>query len=169
MLALAAAFVLGWRVMPKVWPAVRSALVPQPTPAPSAAPEPYVPRGTAAVGDPVGANDSLIYYFYKDYCPYCREIEPLMAGLPDRITLPDGTPSDVKLVPVNKVEDTGLALITAWYDAHDVPEEKRYVPAVVIGGRYLFAGAEIIADLADALAAGEGLRTAVIDGAARVP
>ena len=55
------------------------------------------------------------------------------------------------------------------YEKYGVEEEKRYVPAVVIGERYLFAGDEIIAQLAEALTAGEGLQTPLLNGAERQP
>ena len=171
-LALSVSFILGWRVMPRAWPRILKGIVypvfPQLKP-PAPEPELYEPRSTAAMGDPVMPGDSLVYYFYKDYCPYCRELEPLTAGLPERITLPDGTSSDVRLVCVNKVEERGLELITGYYEAHGIPEERRYVPAVVIGDRYLFTDEEIIPQMMNALAAGEGLATPVLDGSARVP
>ena len=168
--ALILGFALGWRVMPKVWPGIRDALLggtkteaaAQPTP------EPYVPKATAAFDDPIAATDSLIYYFYKDYCPYCRELTPLMEGLPAEVTLPDGTRSAVRLVCLNKVEEAPAAVIAAYYGDHDVPEDRQYVPAVVIGDRYLFPGSEIIAQLLEALTAGEGLNTPVLNGAQRL-
>ena len=168
LLALLAAFLAGWRAMPRVWPELKKAVVYPVFPhlAPTAAPTavPYTPRSTAAFGEEVAPTDSLVYYFYKDYCPWCRQLEPLMAALPGEIPLPDGTMSAVKLVCLNKVEEQALKIITAYCDAHDVPEERRFVPAVVVGDRYLFAGEEIIDGLLDALLAGEGLRTPLLDG-----
>ncbi len=170
--ALVAVFVLGWRVMPKVWPGIKDAVVYpvfpdlKPTPAPTQ--EPYTPAGGYAFGDPVTETDSVIYYFYKDYCPWCRQLEPLTAGLPKQVTLPDGTKSDVKMVCLNKVEDKYLQIITEYYEQHGVPEEEQYVPAMVIGDRYLFAGEEITGQLLEALVAGEGLKTPLLDGNTRV-
>lgn len=169
--ALIIVFLLGWRVMPRIWPGLKEAVVypvfPRMKPEPAPTPEPYMPKSDSAYGDAVSESDSLIYYFYKDYCPYCRELEPLTAGLPKMITLPDGTVSAVRLVCLNKVEDEYLRIITDYYDAHDVPDERRYVPAMVIGDRYLFLGSEIIDQLMDALMAGEGLNTPMLDGATR--
>ncbi len=171
--ALMAVFLLGWRVMPKVWPGIKEAVVypvfPQMKPAPAPTQEPYAPKSTAAFEDAIAATDSLIYYFYKDYCPWCRQLEPLTAGLPKQITLPDGTRSAVKLVCLNKVEDEPLAIITAYYDMYGVPDEKRLVPAMVIGDRYLFGGDEIGAQLLEAMLAGEGLKTPLLNGTDRVP
>ncbi len=172
-LALTAAFLLGWRVMPKVWPGIREAVVypvfPQLKPAPAPTQEPYQPKSSAAWGDPVAESDSLIYYYYKDYCPWCRQLEPLTAGLPGQIILPDGRKSDVKLVCLNKVEEPMLQVITEYYEKYDVPEEEQYVPAMVIGERYLFAGEEIISQLMEALIAGEGPQTPLLDGGQRTP
>ncbi len=168
-LALAAAFALGWRVMPKVWPSIKAVFAGQPKTEAQAQPDLYTPKSNAAFDDPVSTSDSLIYYFYKDYCPWCRQLEPLTAGLPKTVTLPDGTRSAVKLVCLNKVEEGPLKVITDYYGAHAVPEERQYVPALVIGDRYLFAGEEIVGQLMDALVAGEGLNTPLLNGAERVP
>lgn len=171
--ALISMFVLGWRLMPKAWPSIKEAIVypifPQMRPAEpeKPAPELYTPKSTAAFGDPIGETDSLIYYFYKDYCPWCKQLEPLTAGLPKQITLPDGTKSNVKLVCLNKVEDKYLQIITEYYKSAGIEEEKQYVPAMVIGDRYLFAGDEIIGQLMEALTAGEGMQTPLLDGNSR--
>ncbi|MBR3739837.1 MAG: hypothetical protein IKN04_05165 [Clostridia bacterium] len=169
--ALIAVFLLGWRVMPNIWPGIKEAVVypvmPQLKPTPAPTQEPYQPKSTAAFGDPIAATDSLIYYFYKDYCPWCRQLEPLTAGLPETITLPDGTQSAVKLVCLNKVEEPMLQVITAYYEQYGVPEEEQYVPAIVIGGRYLFTYNEIVPQLMEALTAGEGLTTPLLNGAER--
>ena len=171
LLTLVLVFVLGWRVMPKVWPGIKEAVVypvfPQMKPTPAPTPEPYVPEGGIALGDPIDETDSVIYYFYKDYCPWCRQLEPLTAGLPKEITLPDGTKSAVKLVCLNKVEDDMLQIITRYYEEHGIPEEKQYVPAMVIGDRYLFAAEEIVPQLMEALMAGEGIKTELLDGKKR--
>lgn len=174
--ALIAMFVLGWRIMPKIWPSIKEAIVypifPQMRPAEKAAPanpepELYTPKSTASFGDPIEASDSLIYYFYKDYCPWCKQLEPLTSGLPKQITLPDGTKSNVKLVCLNKVEDEALKVITEYYEANGIAEDRQYVPAMVIGDRYLFTGDEIMGQLYDALLNGEGLETKLLDGSTR--
>ena len=172
--ALGLAFLAGWRVMPRVWPAIKTHVVyevfPQlePTPAPVVTPAPYVPQSSAAFGDPVHATDSVVYYFYKDYCPYCAALEPLTAGLPDAVTLPDGSRSTVRLICLNKNDEAMAEVIAQYYEAHAIPEERQYVPAMVIGERYMMPGSEIIDQLLDALLAGEGLHTPLLDGAQRV-
>ena len=138
-----------------------------PTPTPAPTPEPYQPESDAQLGEPISATDSLIYYFYKDYCPYCQQLDPLTRALPDEITLPDGTASAVKLVCINKNTDDGLALIQQYYDANDVIEDRQFVPAMVIGERYMMPGNEIIDQLLTALLSGEGLDTPLIDGGER--
>ena len=172
-IALGVAFLLGWRVMPRVWPSIKEAVVypvfPQLKPEPSPTQAPYVPHSTAALGDPVSESDSVIYYFYKDYCYYCRELEPLTAALPQQITLADGTVSTVRFICLNKVEDEAYQIIMNYYEAHEIPEDRRYVPAVVIGDQYLFLKDEIVPNLLEALTAGEGLRTPLLDGAQRNP
>ena len=84
-LALGIVFLLGWRGMPRVWPAIKENIVypvlPQLQPTPEPTPEPYTPRSSAAFNDPISVSDSVIYYFYKDYCPWCRQLEPLTAAV----------------------------------------------------------------------------------------
>ncbi len=173
LLAMAVCFLLGWRVMPKVWPALKTQVVYrvlpqlQPAPTPVVTPTPYQPKSSAALGDAIAPQDSLVYYFYKDYCPYCAQLEPLMAALPEDITLPDGARSAVKLVCLNKNEEAMAAVIADFYADFAIPEERQYVPAVVIGERYLMPGSEIIDQMLDALLNGEGLATPLLDGAQR--
>ena len=172
MLVLGGVFLLGWRVMPQIWPGIKDAVVyplfPQLKPEPVPTEAPYMPHSTATLEDTIYDSDSVIYYFYKDNCHYCRELEPLTAGLPQTITLADGTVSEVKFICLNKVEDKYLQIINAYYEEHDIPEERRYVPGVVIGDRYLFLKNEIVPQLMDALLAGEGLKTSMLDGLKRV-
>ena len=172
LLALGLAFLLGWRGMPVIWPHIKKAVVypllPQMRPAPAPTQEPYVPHSTASLSDSITEKDSLIYYFYKEYCPYCRELEPLMAGLPKQITLKDGTVSDVRLVCLNKVEEECQQVATRYYDEHQIDEDHRFVPGVVIGERYLYLEHEIIEQLMDALVQGEGLNTPLLNGAQRI-
>ena len=82
--------------------------------------------------------------------------------------MPDGTVSNVKLICLNKVEDKYLQIITEYYDSHNIPEERRYVPVIVIGDKYLFTYEEITPELMNALVSGEGLKTQLLDGNSRV-
>lgn len=142
----------GWRVMPRVWKWTKGLFS-----APIAVEkEPYIPSSTASLQDTFAASDSVIYYFYKDNCPYCVEIEGLFKGLPSEITLPDG-PSQVKLVCVNK--NTHPEICEAYYAQAGIPENQRFVPAVVVGNEYLFAPAEIMEGMYACLLRGEGLIT----------
>ena len=155
-----ASFLIGWLVFPKVLNKILK-------PKPAAAQEPYVPAGADTFGSPVYEDDSVIYYFYKDHCPWCRRVEPLTAGLPEQITLPEGRRSNVRLFCLNKVEDRFLQIITEYYEQHGITEERQYVPAIVIGGRYLFGETEIVEQMMDSLIAGEGLQTPLLDGSER--
>jgi len=165
-------FLLGWRLMPRIWPDIKEAVVypvlPQMRPSPAPSVPLYVPESNTSFGDPILANDSLVYYFYKDYCGYCMELSPLISGLPEEIILQDGTVSRVRLIALNKVEDEAYEIINDYYEAHNVAEDRRYVPALVVGDRYLFLRDEIIDQLMDALIHGEGLNTQLLDGAERI-
>ena len=171
-LLLMLSFLFGWRVMPRIWPDIKEAVVypvfPQLRPSPAPSVPPYVPESNTSYGDPISANDSLMYYFYKDYCGYCMELSPLMSGLPEEIILPDGTVSRVRLIALNKVEDEAYEIINAYYETQNISEDRRYVPALVIGDRYLFLRDEITDQLMDALVHGEGLNTPLLDGAERI-
>jgi hypothetical protein len=117
-LALGLAFLLGWRGMPRVWPSIKEAVVypvfPQMKPAPEPTPEPYTPYSSAAFDDPIAANDSVVYYFYKDYCPWCRQLEPLTAGLPDHIILPDGI-STAHIADAADTKPSTVKMNAPWY------------------------------------------------------
>ena len=165
-------FVLGWRVMPKIWPGIKEGIVypvfPQMKPTPAPTQEPYMPKGDLAYGDPVYETDSVIYYFYKDYCPHCRALEYLTTGLPKQIFLADGTQSDVKLICLNKVENQFLHVSQRYYEENNIPEDQRYVPSMVIGDKYLLSESVIAEQLMDAVIAGEGLKTPLLDGNERI-
>jgi len=157
--------------MPKLWPKVLNRIIYPVFPLlklASIEKELYEPYYNAQLGEPISETDSVVYYFYKDYCPGCKQLEQLTAGLPETITLPDGTVSRVKLICLNKVEDRYLEIITEYYDSHNIPDERRYVPTIVIGDKYLFAYEEITPGLMKSLVAGEGLKTPLLDRNERV-
>ncbi|MBQ6173917.1 MAG: hypothetical protein IJK28_04775 [Clostridia bacterium] len=174
-LAILFSFIVGWRAMPLIWPTIKETVVypvfPQLQPTPVPTPKPYVPVSNAKTDFDAGISvtDSVIYYFYKDYCPWCSQLTPLTAALPAQINLPNGSRSAVRLVCLNKVEDESLRIITEYYDAHEVPDERRLVPAMVIGDLYLLGGDEIGDQLLEALVAGEGLKTPLLNGTERIP
>lgn len=161
-LILVVVFLCGWRVMPRIWPGIKANIIypifPQIQPEPAPTPEPYIPHGSVSYGETLDATDSVIYYFYKDYCSYCRELEPLTAGLPTEIILSDGVVSKVKLVCLNKVEEDKHKIIIDYYENHNIPDERQYVPAMVIGDKYYHLKSEIVPGLMDALMSGEGLK-----------
>ena len=165
-------FLAGWRIMPRIWPGIKEIVIysifPQLRPEPDSELEPYVPESNTSYGDPISTTDSLVYYFYKDYCSYCWELSPLMAGLPDKVILTDGTNSQVRLICLNKAEKKYHEIISEYYEDHNIPEDQRYVPAVVIGNQYLYLRDEITDQLMDALITGEGLNTLLLDGSERI-
>lgn len=167
---LGVTFLAGWRIMIRVWPKVKPAVVsalnlPTPTPAPT--PEPYFAEGTARLGDPIAPGDTLIYYFYRETCPYCRIIDGMTSGLPEEITLPDGSRSPVRLIALNKSNEEEMAAIQRYYDEHGLGEDRQYVPSIIIGDRYMM-GTEEIHDFISALLSGEGLTTPLLDGGERI-
>lgn len=107
----------------------------------------------------VRPEDSLILYLFKDYCPYCKELEPLFASLPDTVTLANGKVSRVRMVSLEKQIPAQMAVVQRYYDMLRVHPDRQYVPMVIVGDKALFLKEEIEPGLMPALLAGEGLRT----------
>lgn len=134
------------------------------TPLPGA----YEPASTQGLEAPVYADDSLVYYFYRPDCPYCRDrADMLLHGLPEYIDLPDGSVSRVVLVTVNKSDPVQGELIRACYHAREIGEDRQLVPAVLIGGAYLCGTEEIREHFLTMLCRGDGLATPLMNGGAR--
>ncbi|MDI9519706.1 MAG: hypothetical protein QM308_00895 [Bacillota bacterium] len=104
-------------------------------------------------------TDSLILYFFKDYCPYCKDLEPLFLSLPESVTLPDGTVSRVRFISLEKQLPREMQVVQKYYDKLFVHPDRQYVPMIVIGSKALFLQEEIEPGLMPALLAGEGLQT----------
>ncbi len=162
---------IGWRVMVRVWPVIKPAIMTNivykiiPSLEPEAKivePELYTARSTAATSDKFGPTDTVIYYLYKDYCPYCKAISPLFDEMPDIIRLADGTESKVYIIAIEKQTEEGLALCEYYYENFSITEDERYVPALVIGSTYLFGSNEIMGGLYPAILSGEGLKTPML-------
>lgn len=179
---MAGSFLVGWRLMAPHWWPVISPYVKQAvyTVLPSLRPastayevELYTPDADAKIGDPIAATDSLFYYFYFPTCPYCANYaNMILAGLPDEITLPDGSVSRVVMVPVNKHDEAEYPYMEAYYNEHGIVKNEeqndQVVPSVVIGDRYLRGTLEIRDHFYKLLLSGEGLNTPLIDGNERV-
>ncbi len=167
-----ACFMLGWRVMPKVWPTIKQNVyykvfpTPAPTPRPSYA---YAPTGTAAFADPITPTDSLVYYFYRETCGSCIGMQYLLEGLPEQVVLADGTVSQVKFVPINSRDEALRPVVMQAYADYAVAEDEQQVPAVIIGDRCIMLPADIYRYFYEALLSGEGLNTPLLNGQERTP
>ena len=109
--------------------------------------------------DDILPTDSLILYFFKDYCPYCKDLEPLFNSLPESVTLPDGTVSRVRFISLEKQLPREMQVVQKYYDKLFVHPDRQYVPMIVIGNKALFLQEEIEPGLMPALLGGEGLKT----------
>lgn len=128
----------------------------------------YVPASTQELDDPVYADDSLIYYFYRPDCPYCRDqADMLLHGLPDYIDLPDGSVSRVVLVALNKSDPVQGEIIRSFYSDFQILKDKQLVPAVRIGSAYLCGTKEIKEHFLTLLCRGDGLETPLMNGETR--
>lgn len=142
--------------MPGIWKWMKSQFV---VPA-TVQREPYIPTSTASLQDVFDSADSVVYYFYKDNCPYCEEIDAFFEGIPEQVLLQDGSISSVKLVCVNKNVDADVC--NEYYEQVGISKEERFVPAVVIGSEYLFAPSEIMEGTYRILLSGEARNTPMI-------
>lgn len=128
----------------------------------------YSPAGNTTLVDEIGATDSLVYYFYRPTCKFCSErADMILAGLPDEITLPDGSKSCIRLVVLNKSDPVEGEIISRYYEEHDLPKERQLVPTLIIGDRYVCGSGEIKVEFLRLLLDGAGLYTPRIDGKAR--
>lgn len=169
-------FILGWRVMPKIWPTIKSfamnnivyKFAPTPAMEPMPTPEPYIPQVNSNLKDQFAHTDSVIYYFYKNYCPYCVNLDAFFCAIPDLIVLEDGTRSLVRIVAVEKQVEPGKSIIEEYNAQYAIPEERDFVPAVVIGGEYYMSPNEITTNLYPSLLSGKGLVTPMLGENARM-
>lgn len=106
----------------------------------------------------VAPGDSVVLYFYKPDCPYCTEVEPLLQALPASVRV-EGKQSPVKLLTFNKHNPQDMELVQKYYTLLNIPEERQYVPMVIVGNSDLFLEEEIAPGLLPALEAGQGLDT----------
>ncbi len=108
-------------------------------------------------------NDSVVIYFYKTWCPYCKELEPLLDGLPETITLPDGTASTVRLYSYDKEIAEDMEIVKQYYEYMKIPEDRQFVPMIVIGNEALFLRDEIVPNLMNMLIQGKGRQTVLLE------
>jgi len=130
---------------------------------PSSGTTPYMPEGVVVSprsDDPYNltANDSVVIYFYVPWCPSCYEIAPIMDNMPEYVML-DGRPSYVRLISLNRDIPEHHDIIRKYHEKLNIPDERRFVPLVLIGDRDLFLYEEVSRYLLPALEAGEGLHT----------
>lgn len=104
-------------------------------------------------------TDSKIVYVYKPNCEFCAKVKPLLEGLPDAITLPDGTSSRVVFVSLDKDDYDQYQIVKQYYDALQIPEDHRYSPLLIVGDKFYMGYDEIVPNLLNALIAGDGVNT----------
>ena len=76
--ALIAVFLLGWRVMPRIWPGIKENVVyplfPQYQPTPAPTQEPYHPKTNTAFDDAISASDSVIFFRSSELVSFCNRL-----------------------------------------------------------------------------------------------
>lgn len=103
------------------------------------------------------APGGVIWYLCTPNCESCRDAKPHVDA---------AQAQGIHVNTVNCAENAEYA--ARLFELFDVPAERRYAPAVLIGQRYLIGREEISAELNSALAAGEALATRIPEEA-RIP
>lgn len=104
-------------------------------------------------------TDSAIVYVYKPNCEFCAKVKPLLEGLPEYITLQDGTRSRIVFVSLNKDDYFEYQAVKQYYDGLEIPEDHRYSPLLIVGETFYMGYDEIVPNLMNALIAGDGTAT----------
>ena len=127
--------------------------------------EEYHPKSHIGIDADVDESDSLIYYLYRPTCRYCSErADMLVAGLPESITLDDGSKSTIRIVALNKSDPVDGEMIQAYYEREGISKDRQLVPTLIIGESYLCGSDEIKVGFLRLLLQGEGRQTPYIDG-----
>ncbi|MEM2713993.1 MAG: cytochrome c biogenesis protein CcdA [Candidatus Pacearchaeota archaeon] len=92
------------------------------------------------------ANATCIYFFYGEGCPHCARVEPFIEALEAKYNL-----------SVHKFEiynnRSNLLLLNAFFDAFNVSNNARSVPAVFIANSYFIGDKPILENLEAAIIA----------------
>ncbi len=79
--------------------------------------------------------------FYSPTCPHCHQI--MTVDLPPLL---DTYGEQLAILAVNVLEPAGQRLYTAYLEQYQIPEQRRGVPALVVGDRVLVGSVEIPAE-----------------------
>jgi cytochrome c biogenesis protein CcdA len=101
-----------------------------------------------------GPGDSVLVCFVTTACENCEKATVLLRGLPDEITLADGTSSSLDIYYFNVAEEEGLPAARQFFSAFKVPDSKQLVPVVFYAGGYLAGYEEIEKNINEVLISG---------------
>lgn len=86
-------------------------------------------------------QSACIYFFYGDGCPHCARVEPFINQLE----------SKYPNIEVHRFEiynnRTNALILNNYFDAYNVPDKQRGVPAIFISGKYLIGDKPILENL----------------------
>lgn len=99
---------------------------------------------------------TCVYFFYGIGCPHCAKVEPLINELAQR---PD---VDVKQFEIY-YNRSNVNVLQKYFDAYDVPENERGIPAVFIGNRYLTGDTPILEELEKEIGKNKGAACPAIE------
>ncbi|RJQ17051.1 hypothetical protein C4573_03265 [Candidatus Woesearchaeota archaeon] len=100
-----------------------------------------------------GQDSKCVYFFYGDGCPHCAKVEPVIRNLESQ----SDYPVNVRYFEVYN-NRSNLVLLNQYFDAYDIPQNERGIPAVFIFNKYLIGDQPIIAQV-DSLAKSEDAKT----------
>jgi len=99
--------------------------------------------------------DANVFFFYREDCQECKEIQPFIEKIPPKIKV-NGKEVELNLICLNSREGNNGERIRALFNIYDVPSEKQMVPFVFLADRYLAGKKEIEENLLELLEQGHG-------------
>ena len=104
----------------------------------------------------VDANVSYFVYFYTSPCESCDKAAAFFDGLRTDYKA-DGAATVLRIDRVDLSAAKNVPLVHYFYDKHQVPKDRRKVPAVFYEGGFMLGAAEIEAGMLDVIESGQAL------------
>ncbi len=84
-------------------------------------------------------NSSCIYFFYGDGCQHCAKVEPIIKNLESQSEYP----VEVHYYKIYN-NRSNMVLLNQYFDAYNVSQNERGIPAVFVSNKYLIGDQPII-------------------------
>ncbi|MFH1212259.1 MAG: cytochrome c biogenesis protein CcdA [Candidatus Woesearchaeota archaeon] len=87
----------------------------------------------------VNAEDlTCAYFFYGDGCQHCAKVEPLINNL----EIQSDFPVEIRRFEIYN-NRSNMLLLNQYFDAYEIPNAKRGIPAFLVGNKYLIGDSAI--------------------------